>query len=417
MRYVGAALIALGLALSGYLLMRHVALAAGPAGEYSDLCRAVFGTGCDAALKGPLAVQLGIPLSGWGMVYYGSLACLLVLGRLVGEGFRAEAAVAGLVLSLLGALASGALLATFVLGWSAWCPLCVIVHAINFALPPVLKSAAGLSWAEIGRRLAAAAAYIRGDTPADASAARWNVVGLFCAGLVAVVLYQWVLIEAVSRSPGGQDDFDPQKLATRFDASPLCEIPLGPDEARLGKPGAAVKLVVFSDFQCPGCARFSGELLDLAWDYRTQLQIVFKHYPLGTACNPSLKLDLHPLACEAARAAEAARRQGRFWEFHNALFASRRGVSLDEIARKLRLDVARFDADRQAAGVSDRVRSDVELGIRLGLDATPAVFLNGRRVHDLETRALRFLIERELDRDRQSGGMTGSPPARVAQAW
>jgi predicted DsbA family dithiol-disulfide isomerase len=317
----------------------------------------------------------------------------------------------------LGAATSGVLLASFVLGWSAWCPLCVIVHGINFALPPVLKSAAGLSRVEVGRRLAAAAGYFRGDTPTDAPAARWKVVGLFCAGLVAVVLYQWVLIEAVPRSPAGQEDFDPRKLATRFDASPLCEIPLGPDEARLGKPDAAVKLVVFSDFQCPGCARFSGELLDLARHYGERLQIVFKHYPLGAACNPTLKRDLHPSACKAARAAEAARRQGRFWEFHNALFASRRDFSLDEIARKLRLDVARFDADRQAAGVSDKVRSDVELGIRLGLDATPAVFLNGRRIHELETRALRFLIERELGRAAQSGSGTGSPPARVAQAW
>ena len=79
MRWVLVLLIALGVLVSGHLLLRHFALADLSSQTGTDFCSALFGTGCDDALRSPLAVQLGLPLAGWGLVYYGTLVALLLL--------------------------------------------------------------------------------------------------------------------------------------------------------------------------------------------------------------------------------------------------------------------------------------------------------------------------------------------------
>lgn len=141
-------------------------------------------------------------------------------------------------------------------------------------------------------------------------------------------------------------------------------------------------------------------MADLAKGFDGSLQIVFKHFPLGTTCNNAIAVDLHPQACEAARAAQAAQRQGRFWTFHDALFASGLGsqdAALDRVAQQSGLDLKRFAEDREDGEIAAKVESDVKLGIRLGVDATPAVFLNGRRAHDTRAEALRVLIAHEIE--------------------
>ena len=93
-------LLSVGVIVSGYLLYRHFAIADVSVQSGADFCSAVFGTGCDEALQSPLAVQLGLPLAGWGLVYYGTLASLLLLGWTIGDTFRFEATTAAFLLAL-----------------------------------------------------------------------------------------------------------------------------------------------------------------------------------------------------------------------------------------------------------------------------------------------------------------------------
>jgi protein-disulfide isomerase len=148
--------------------------------------------------------------------------------------------------------------------------------------------------------------------------------------------------------------------------------------------------------------------------YDGKLQIVFKHLPLDTDCNESIKRNLHPHACEAACAAEAARRQGQFWEAHDRLFASSsssRGPDIVAIAGQLELDTRIFEADRLSDATRRKIRADIEQGLRLGVDVTPAVFLNGRRVADIQPQALEIVIE-HLTRQRQVPPNAARPMAR-----
>jgi len=392
-------LIALGLAVSGYLLFRHFALAGAMAQLPADFCSALFGAGCDKTLQSPLAVQLGLPLAGWGLVYYGTLACLLLLGWGVGEGFRFEATTAALLLAVVGALGSIALFVTMVTGLAPFCPLCAVVHAINLVILFPLKRLAGRRVGELARAIIKGAAYLFGGKPSDPAAARWKLVGFFTAGLMAVVIYQWVYVEAALRAAPGQVPFNPAEAIALFESGLKHEIPVSDDDPRLGTAGAPIRMVVFGDFQCPGCTKLAHTIPALARQLEGKLEIVFKHFPLDSTCNPLVKKELHPKACLAARAAEAARNQGKFWAFHDAVFMppSKRAGSLKVLAERLGMDFDRFEADRKGEAGLARIKGNIDLGIRLRVDGTPSVFLNGRRIYDTRPEALRALIAHALE--------------------
>ena len=131
----------------------------------------------------------------------------------------------------------------------------------------------------------------------------------------------------------------------------------GPESARL--------VVVYADFECPYCAALELRLRELP------LRVAFRHFPVRSS---------HPRAWPAARAAEAAGLQGRFWEMHDALFADQGRLEdphLWERAERLGLDVARFDADRRSGPVQERIAADWKAGVRAGVATTPTLFVDG----------------------------------------
>jgi protein-disulfide isomerase len=120
--------------------------------------------------------------------------------------------------------------------------------------------------------------------------------------------------------------------------------------------------IVYADFECPYCAALELRLRELP------LTVVFRHFPVRSS---------HPRAWPAACAAEAAGRQGRFWEMHDLLFADQARMEdphLWERARRLGLDLERFDADRRSDDVRDGVKAQFRSGVRAGVVTTPAVF-------------------------------------------
>jgi protein-disulfide isomerase len=134
-----------------------------------------------------------------------------------------------------------------------------------------------------------------------------------------------------------------------------------PDHVR--GPSGGRTLIVYADFECPFCAALDVRLQALAAD-----RVVFRHFPVRSS---------HPRAWPAACAAEAAGLQGRFWEMHDALFADPARLDdphLWERARRLELDLARFDDDRHDDAVRDRVKRDFRSGVRGGVVTTPAIF-------------------------------------------
>jgi protein-disulfide isomerase len=156
-----------------------------------------------------------------------------------------------------------------------------------------------------------------------------------------------------------------------------------------GKPGAEqphirgaakapVALEEFGDFECGPCSLLYPILKKAEADYGERLSVMFREYPLSK----------HTHALEAARAAEAAGLQGRFWEMHDALYETRlvwlgatdTRRALISCAAKLGLDMERFQKDMDGEEVTKRIAADRERVTSLELDRTPSVFINGDRL-------------------------------------
>lgn len=144
-----------------------------------------------------------------------------------------------------------------------------------------------------------------------------------------------------------------------------------------GDPNAPVILEEFGDFECVPCFILWPALRNLEKDYGDRLAVIFRNNPMPQ----------HSKALDGARAAEAAGLQGKFWEMHDLLYLQRATwtrsadprTEFSEFARRLQLDVERFNKDITGEEVARRVEADRERSAALGLDRTPVVFLNGQR--------------------------------------
>jgi protein-disulfide isomerase len=174
--------------------------------------------------------------------------------------------------------------------------------------------------------------------------------------------------DARAQAPSAQ----PPRLAPKPDTT-VWRLPI--DGAPVtGSPDALVTLVEFSDYQCPFCGRAHSTIQQLQKDYGSRLRVVMREFPLTT---------IHPMARGAALAAIAAGNQGKHWEMHDKLFANQRALdatALEGYARELGLDIARFQADIASPRSTAIIERDTELGSGVGVNSTPAIFINGRRL-------------------------------------
>lgn len=162
----------------------------------------------------------------------------------------------------------------------------------------------------------------------------------------------------VGGTPAADEAVTPEVLVR--DNSPA----LGPADAR-------VTVVEFGDFECPACAALHPILQQLKTDNKDKsVRFVYRHFPLSQ----------HPNAQNAAEAAVEAQRQGKFWEFHDELFANQSNLdraSLEKYAEALGLDLAAFQAALDQHTHRSQVLDDRSDGQIAGVNSTPSIFING----------------------------------------
>ncbi|MDH4320314.1 MAG: thioredoxin domain-containing protein [Desulfobulbaceae bacterium] len=163
------------------------------------------------------------------------------------------------------------------------------------------------------------------------------------------------------------------------------------DSPSMGPPQAPVTIVIFSDFQCPYCAKV-GALLEYALEHNPEtVRVVFKQFPLS----------FHKYAQAAAIASLAANNQGKFWAFHDLLFQHGKELSdqkIEALAKEAGLNMKRFRTDIKNELLSDRVAQDIQEGQRNGVRGTPTIFVNGRSLNERSPQGLQTLIDQELAR-------------------
>lgn len=167
------------------------------------------------------------------------------------------------------------------------------------------------------------------------------------------------------------------------------------DVVKIGPDDAKVKLVEFSDFQCPYCQMFQKTMDEVVKEYGDQVQFIFKNLPLES---------IHPRAKAAAMAAECANEQGKWLEYADKLFANQKvwGEAKDNknfisYASQLRLDVSKFTQCINEEKYKGKIESDLKEATDFGIGGTPALFINDKfKSGAVQAAELKALIEEQL---------------------
>ena len=151
----------------------------------------------------------------------------------------------------------------------------------------------------------------------------------------------------------------------------------------LGKKDSKVVLVEYADFQCPGCGGAHPQLKQVVEQYKDKVAFVYRAFPLTS---------IHPNALAAAAVAEAADKQGKFWEMHDLLFESQsswenlkpeeRGAVFSGYARQLGLNVDTFNRDVASKEVSDRIAYARAIGGKINVNSTPTIYVGKELISD-----------------------------------
>lgn len=341
-----------------------------------------------------------VPLVGWSVAFvgfayfFGALAGLIVVRQSLPPGFR-QVVRGGAAVSML-------YLGVMVFG-GFFCSYCLAAHVGNLVFwiaieaSPVGKSNPAKAFLAAGGIFAfllavlAGAAWLRAESDLAASTAE-------------IISESGNRVEAPPvQAERGADksisDIRPRGFAGRY--------PRGPEKA-------AVRVVAFTDYQCPVCAGVEKQLRDARKQVES-LSVSVKHFPACEECNVQFRgRNLHPNACRAAAVVEAAGALGgkdAFWAVHEWLFERGGSFSNDDLQEKLTslgLDIDRFLSMMDDPTILRRIQADIDEALLLGVQGTPMVFINGVELRGL---AAESAVERAI-----LAVAAEAPPVRSAEA-
>lgn len=227
-------------------------------------------------------------------------------------------------------------------------------------------------------------------TAAKKAAAKKSPLPLFIIfGVLGVAVVAGALLINSNNSGSTLPRNIPQQSANRANYPPGAEPPRSK-----GSPNAPVVIEEFGDYQCPSCGYLHPVVNKLYAEYGDRVYFIFRHLPLA----------MHDNAALAARAAEAAGLQSKFWEMHNLIYENQKEWSeqpnprptFDSYAQRIGIDINKFRADIDGQMVAVRIRADVQRANSFGITGTPAVFINGVGMPSLKEEDLRREIEAAL---------------------
>ena len=219
----------------------------------------------------------------------------------------------------------------------------------------------------------------KSNAKANAKAAKKSPAPFIIIGVVLVAVIAAVVLMS-RQSTSGTSSPANAGATTAPNPSTASRAPQPGAPTPYTRGGATAKVTIeeFSDFQCPACGGLEPGLRRVLNDYGDRVHFIFRHFPL----------QMHKYAFIAARAAEAAGQQGKFWQMHDMIYDNQKEwseameprVQFDAYATRLGLDVERFRADMSRQDLADRISADLLRGNSLGVKGTPTLYLNGREM-------------------------------------
>ncbi len=387
----------------------HVRLRLDPSYQ-SPLCHISKAINCSKVLQSKWAELFHVPLGSYGILFYGSVLFLVILNwGALGASGRVSAEVL-LVLSFAAVLCSLFLfgVSRFVIG--ALCPLCLGMYALNllmfigvFFLDRV--EAFGRRLVEGLRDILRWPLLVAGRESFDrtsTSIARGAVVALALLTAGAVSVPQMIETLRIAQ-------FN-DSVISQWEAEPQVQIPtttggvLG--DYSIGDAHAPVSIVEFSDYECPMCRELYAALEFLLEEYKGKVYFSQRNFPIDNTCNDLVTFKAHHNACNAAMFARCAGEQGKFWEANKYLFtleAFDRELGTEQVRSEIDRGVDILQLDRSAmaeclAAVRQRgkITADIHLADKLGLQGTPTLWINGKKIVGPSEEILRKILSRLL---------------------
>ncbi|MFB3852977.1 MAG: vitamin K epoxide reductase family protein [Vicinamibacterales bacterium] len=360
----------LGLVAAAEALSIHHRLLTDP--TYRSFCDVSTTISCSQVYLSAYGSVLGVPVALWGLLWWAFVALLLLLALLGPSGFRESLA------GYLFAVSTVGLAVVLYLAYAAFfilktvCLMCLLTYVGVIGLFIVSGIATPFAMITVPRRA------IRDLRSLVTSPASIVLVLVFAAGAASALAFfrEGAPVSALQPIPdeaGNQSS----EFERWYAEQPRVNVPVSNE-------GAAVLIVKFTDFQCPGCGQthFSYKPILAKYEsmYPGAVKQVTKHFPLDATCNPSLVQSTHPGVCTAHAIAVLAARQGRGQQMEDWLYANQQSmnpISLRQAAAQVG-SVTNLEASLPQA--LEVVKSDVALGRLLRVRQTPTFFINGTRI-------------------------------------
>lgn len=336
---------------SAHLLQVHLEIAVLGSAQ-SGLCNVNEIINCEGAAKSGFATIGNIPIAGLGLGFYAASFLLLLFSTAKNSE---NTNGSGLLVSLFG-LASAYSLFLLLISIAvvkSLCPWCVLTYLVNFlGLAFVWK----LHGSGPMKTIAHQVSHLKETI--FSRPVRIFLPVFVVISVIATLFEQKIIADHVSDEP-------PQEIVTVDEQQLHCEA-----SPTLGPENAPIRIVEFSDFECPYCSRLAATMQEIEEAYSGQVQIMFRQYPLS----------FHPHADGAARAAVCAHEQGKFWEYHDELFSHQRDLTPENLLRlgsNIGLDTGALEACMESSFARNQVDADQAAGEEIGVTGTPYFFING----------------------------------------
>lgn len=315
---------------------------------------------------------------------------------------RALRAVASLVgrpdsrLALAGSLLGGLLAAAGVLGWNSALAARAEGRQANLlgrlpaaseapsTTPPAIHDATAPATAE-----ASPAPPVAAPSAAPATtAATAGPIATAAAGTQDAQFWraQAQKLQETLDDPRKFEAYRAEKARREFEAAPVTPIDLAGLAAR-GPETAPVKVVAFSDFLCPFCRNLGLALAQFVPQAAGRVAVYHKNFPLETSCNSKIKHSLHPGACTLALGAICAQRQGKFDAYHDRVFGSElrnpQAADVARLAGEAGLNAAAMQGCLEDPRTKETLAAQIEEAHRLGISSTPTVYINGKKLPNI----------------------------------
>jgi protein-disulfide isomerase/uncharacterized membrane protein len=368
---------------------------------------------CDAVTSSKWSTLFGLPLSGYGLGFYLSVVILAL-------ATFARVMASRTLFDLVFALSIPAfffsvylfIISEFVIG--TLCLVCIGMYAVNI----LLLAASWFFGRDInaGERIASLPRKLRslflktGSQQQSPALAVPLLAGALGVAMIGSFVVPETLIKTLLQERNARvlESALPEQVR-RWKTNPPVTFNYGmssgvSNDYAKGSPDAPIRIVEFSDLECPACKKFSA-IVDQLWEqYPGKIYVNFKNYPLDDACNPTVAKRFHPNACFAANLARCAGEQGKFWETIDFIFSLERSDGPPEVRRQEMMEaIELLSMDRAAVEeclTSNRqlmkVRADIEEGDRLKVHGTPSVWINEKRLERPDQQSLQTIIDQIL---------------------